>query len=121
MVTATGVDTVLVQAGIMPVHSGSPPPVAVTVFKLGVAAVAPTLTGTVMTMSPRPAGLAIVQPAKVVPEAGQPVTAVPLAGTPLLVLVAKAGALASVMPDGKRSDKLMGADVGLPATLMVMV
>ena len=48
----------------MPEHNGSPPPVAVTEFTLGLAAAAVTVTGTVMTILPTAAPAAIEQPFK---------------------------------------------------------
>jgi hypothetical protein len=117
LVAMVGVLTVLVHAGARPVHNGSPPPAAVTVLTLGLAAVAATSTGMVNTMLPMPAPSGIEQPAKVLPVLGQPskVTAV------LVVAGATLGAPLKVMPAGKMSASVMGCAVGLPATAMVMV
>jgi hypothetical protein len=117
LVTTTGVLTVLVQAGAIPVHNGSPPPPTVTLLMLGLAAVAATFTGTVNTMLPIPAPNGIEQPAKVLPLLGQPpnVTAV------LVVAAATVGAPLRVIPAGKMSASVMGCAVALPATAMVMV
>jgi hypothetical protein len=96
--------------------------VAVTLLMLGLSAEAATFTGTVMMMVPKPAGEAIVQPAKVLPLLGQPRTGAPTAGIPELVLVAAiTGAPLKVMPVGKMSVSVMGAVVGLPATVMVIL
>ena len=74
LVVDIGVETVSEHAGAVPVHSGSPPPLAVTVLALGLTTVAPSIvTGTEITMLPMPALVAMVQPAKVLPVAGQPV------------------------------------------------
>jgi hypothetical protein len=114
LVATTGVVTVLVQAGAAPVHSGSPPPLAVTLLTAEGTAAAATSTGTVMTMLPIAAPVAMVQPAKVfaptrlgAAHVKEPPVAV---GTPL-----------NVMPVGKMSDKLIGAVVALAATAMVMM
>jgi hypothetical protein len=121
LVATTAVDTVPVHAGAEPVHNGSPPPVAVTLLMLGLSADAATFTGTVMTILPKPAGEAIVHPAKVLPLIGQPTTAAPAAGMPVLVLVAAiTGAPLKVMPVGKMSSNVIAEVVGLPATVMVM-
>ena len=107
----TGVMMVLVQfapAGQL----GSPPPVTVAVLLLGLAALAATLTGTVMTMLPVAAPDAIEHPAKLLaPVAGQPLKVPPVAAiTPLVV-----------MPTGKASAIVMAAVVGPFATAIVMV
>ena len=98
----------------VPVHAGSPPPVAVAVF-CPLVALAPTVTGTRMMMVPLLALVAIVQPVKVLPVAGQPLK------TPLLLLPASlVGAPDKVMPVGKLSVMLMAAVVGPLATVTVM-
>ena len=106
----TGVFGVVpVHAGAEPVHSGSPPPVAVAVL-VAVVAVDATFTGTVITMGPKVLA-AIEQPVKLPPADGQPVMVPPVAvGTPL-----------KVMPVGKASAKVMAAVVGPFVTAMVMV
>ena len=106
----TGVFGVVpVQAGALPVHSGSPPPVAVAVL-VAVLAVEATFTGTVITMGPDvPA--AIEQPVTLTPVAGQPVMVPPVAvGVPL-----------KVMPVGSASANVIAAVVGPFATAMLMV
>ena len=121
LVATTVVVAVPVQAGATPVHNGSPPPVAVTLLMAGLSADAATSTGTVMMMVPKPAPLGIVQPTKLLPDAGQPDTNVPaVVEAPVLVPAANTGAPLKVMPVGKMSDNVMGAVVGLPATVMVM-
>ena len=108
----TGVVTVPVQAGAVPVHAGSPPPVAVALLVLGLAAVAATLTGTVITILPFAAPAAIEQPVKLVaPAAGQPLSVPPVAVIAPLV----------VMPAGSASAKVMAAVVGPLVTAIVMV
>ena len=107
-----GVDTVLVQAGAMPVHAGSPPPLTVAVLLLGLTAVAATVTGTVMTMLPIAEPAAIEQPVKLVaPGPGQPLKVPPV--IPIAPLV--------VIPVGKLSATLIAAVVALLATDMVIV
>ena len=110
--TATG-GVVLVHAAV-PLHAGSPPPLAVAVL-VPVVAVLPTATGTRMTMVPLEALAAIWQPARVVPVAGQPLK------TPLLVLDASlVGAPDKLMPVGKLSAIVIAALVGPLATVTVM-
>jgi hypothetical protein len=111
----TGVLTVSEQAGAVPVHSGSPPPEAVTVFTPGLVAGAVILIGTVITMLPIAAPVAMEQPANELPPATEGATQViapPVADTP--------GALMA-MPVGKTSANVIGAVVALPATLIVIV
>ena len=107
----TGVVTVPVQAGAVPVHRGSPPPVTVAVLAVGLAALDATATGTVITMLPLAAFAAIEQFAKLVvleqPDRVPPV-AVMLAAT-------------VVMPAGSASVNVIGAVVGPLATAIVMV
>jgi hypothetical protein len=107
----TGVLTLPLHAGAVPVHVGSPPPLAVAVFVLGLAVEAATFTGTVITTGPLvPA--AIEQPLKLVaPLAGQPLKVPPVAVIAPLV----------VMPLGKLSLTVIGAVVGPLATLIVIV
>lgn len=108
----TGVLTLPVQAGAVPVHSGSPPPVTVALLTLGLAAVNATLTGTVITILPVAAPAAIEQPARLVaPDAGQPLNVPPVAVIVPLV----------VIPVGKASAMVVAAVVGPFATAMVMV
>ena len=96
------------------VQVGSPPPVAVAVFWVLVA-LAATATGTRMMMVPFVAPLAMEQPVKLVPVAGQPLK------TPLLVLApCLVGAPVRVMPVGKVSAKVSAAVVGPLATVTVM-
>ena len=98
----------------VPVHAGSPPPLAVAVF-VPLVALGPTVTGTRMMMVPLPAAVAIVQPVKVLPVAGQPLK------VPLLVLAASlVGAADKLMPAGRLSPMLMAAVVGPLATVTVM-
>jgi hypothetical protein len=106
----TGVFGVVpVHAGAVPVHARSPPPLTVAEF-VAVVAVAATLTGTVITIG-LVAGLAMVQPVKLPPVAGQlAMTLPPMLGRPL-----------NVMPTGSVSVKLIGAVVGPSVTLIVMV
>jgi hypothetical protein len=107
----TGVLTVPVQAGAVPVHNGSPPPVTVAVLTLGLTAVEATLTGTVITIGPTAPG-AIVQPAKLV-VLEHPVSVPPVAA----ILAATV-----VIPAGNTSVKVIaGAVVGPFATAMVIV
>jgi hypothetical protein len=107
----TGVVTLPVHAGAVPVQVGSPPPLAVALLVLGLAVVAATLTGTVMTIGPA-APAAIEQPLKLVaPLAGQPLKVPPVAVIAPLV----------VMPVGKLSAIVVAAVVGPLATAMVMV
>ena len=108
----TGVVVVPVQAGAVPVHSGSPPPVAVAVLVLGLTVEAATVTGTVITMLPVTAPAAIEQPARLVaPLAGQPLKVPPVALIAPLV----------VMPAGRASAMVMAAVVGPLATAIVIV
>lgn len=123
LVVEIGVDTVSEHAGATPVHSGSPPPETVAVLTLGLTTVAPSIvTGTLMTMLPMPAPVAIMQPVKLLPVDGQPVRLA--AVTPALVVlpapVRMTGVLVRVMPAGKMSARLIGAVVALPATLILM-
>ena len=112
------------HAGATPVHKGSPPPATVAVLTLGLTTLAPSIvTGTLMTMLPMPAPVAMAQPAKVLPVVGHSVR---LAGvTPALVVlpapVKMTGALVRVMPTGKTSVRLIGAVVALPATAIVIL
>jgi hypothetical protein len=110
LVCAIGVETVLVHAGAA-VHAGSPPPVAVAVFTLGLAAVPSMATGTVTTMLPMAAPAAMVQPAKLLPVVGQPVIVPP-------VIV---GAPVNVIPVGKRSVRLIGAVVAAIVTAILIL
>jgi hypothetical protein len=124
LVVDIGVETVSEHAGAVPVHSGSPPPAAVTVFELGLITAVPSmLTGTETTMLPMPALVAMAQPAKVLPVAGQPVRLA--AVTPALVVlpapVRMTGTLVKVMPAGKMSVSVMGAVVALTATAMTIL
>jgi hypothetical protein len=117
-VLVTGVDTVPVQA--VPVQVGKSKPVAVTVFTLGLTAVASTVTGTLIVIVPTLAPAGIVHPVKVVP----PATAVPGHDRdPELVLFAATieGAPDRTMPDGKASVRFMAAVVGTPVSTIVMV
>ena len=98
----------------VPLHAGSPPPLAVAVL-VPLVALAPTATGTRMTMVPLEALAAIWQPVRLVPVAGQPLKA------PLLVLPASlVGAPDKVMPVGKLSVIVIAALVGPLATVTVM-
>ena len=110
--TLTG-GVVLVHAAV-PLHRGSPPPLAVAVL-VPVVAVLPTATGTRMTMVPLEALLVIWQPVRLVPVDGQPLK------TPLLVLPASlVGAPDKLMPVGKLSLITIAALVGPLATVTVM-
>ena len=110
----TGVFGVVTVHAPDAVHSGSPPPVAVAVFWLLVA-LAATATGTRMMMVPVEAFVAIEQPVKTLPVAGQPLKA------PLLVLAAcLVGTPVKVMPVGKLSVKVIAAVVGPSTTETVM-
>lgn len=113
-VATTGVVTVPVHAGAVPVHNGSPPPAMVAVLVTEAAVDAATFTGTVMMMLPIAAPVAIVQPAKVL--APVIVGAAQVIAPPVAV-----GNALSVMPAGKMSDKVIGAVVALFATAIVMV
>ena len=110
MASITGVFGVVpVQAGALPVHRGSPPPVAVAVL-VAVVAVEATLTGTVITIGPA-APAAIEQPVKLLPVAGHPVMLPPTA----------VGVALKVMPAGKLSANVIAAVVGPLATAMLML
>jgi hypothetical protein len=109
--TVTG-GVVLVHAPD-PVQAGSPPPLALAVL-VPLVAVAPTVTGTRMTMVPLLAPLAIWQPVRLLPVDGQPLK------TPLLVPLCFVGAPDKVIPVGKLSLRLMAAVVGPLATVTVM-
>jgi hypothetical protein len=104
-----GVLVVPVQAGAVPVHNGSPPPIAVALLTLGLTAVAATLTGTVITIGPA-APVATVQPAKLV------VLEHPLSVPPVAVMLAAT----VVMPTGKASVKVIGAVVG-PFVIAILI
>jgi hypothetical protein len=124
LVVDIGVETVSEHAGAVPVHNGSPPPLAVTVLALGLTTVAPSIvTGTEITMLPMPALVAMVQPAKVLPVAGQPVRLASV--TPALVVlpapVRMTGTLVKVMPAGNTSANVIGALVALTATAMTIL
>ena len=99
----------------VPLHAGSPPPLAVAVL-VPVVALAPTATGTRMTMVPLEALVLIWQPVRLaLPAAGQPLR------TPSLVLPASlVGAAAKLMPVGKLSLITIAALVGPLATVTVM-
>ena len=111
--TDTG-GVVLVHVAV-PLHAGSPPPLAVAVL-VPVVALAPTATGTRMTMVPLEALVLIWQPVRLaLPAAGQPLR------TPSLVLPASlVGAAAKLMPVGKLSLITIAALVGPLATVTVM-
>ena len=96
------------------VHAGSPPPLAVAVL-VPVVAVLPTVTGTRMTMVPLEAPVAIWQPVRLLPVAGQPLKAPLLLLEPCLV-----GAADKLMPVGKLSLITIAALVGPLATVTVM-
>ena len=115
----TGVVMALVQAGAAPVHSGSPPPLTVTLLAAVGKADAATSTGTVMVMSPVPAPSGIVQPANVPPAVGQLVSVAPKLVVPAPATMV--GAAFNVMPVGKISSKVMAAIVALPAMVILMV
>ena len=118
LVDTTGLLTLPVHAGAVPVHNGSPPPVRVTLLLAGLSVLADTFTGTLIAMLPTPAPVAMVHPASVLPVLGQPVRLAPA----LVVLpVMRLGAALRLMPVGRMSLKLIGAMVALPVTLMVMV
>jgi hypothetical protein len=100
----------MLQAPLL-VHAGSPPPLAVAVLlpPLGRSArLLATLTGTVTTMSPLGAPLAIWQLAPRLE---------PLVGQPLKVPVPEVmvGAPLRVMPVGRMSVKVSAAVLGPPA------
>lgn len=114
LVAANGLETLPVQAGAVPVQSGSPPPVTVAVLSKGPTAVAPIATGTVMTMLPMAAPAAIVQPARVL--APIVVGAIQVIAPPVAV-----GNALNVTPAGKMSASVMAAKVALPATLMLIL
>jgi hypothetical protein len=113
LVAVSGVDTLPVQAGAVPVHSGSPPPVSVAVLFNGPSAAALMATGTVMTMLPMTAPAAIVQPARVLAPIA--VGAMQVIAPPVAV-----GNALSVTPAGKTSASVMLDKVALPATLMLI-
>jgi hypothetical protein len=112
LVATTGVVTVLVQAGAAPVHRGSPPPATVTALTADGVAEAATSTGTVMTMLPMAAPVAMVQPARLLPLLGQPLSVPPVADIAVAF---------NVIPVGNMSDSVIGAVVALPDTAMVMM
>ena len=114
-VEATATVTEPEQAGALPVHNGSPPPVTVAVLLPPVApttAVAPTVIGTVTVIGPTEL-VGIVQPDKLTDPVetaqlpkGEPLTRI----APLVV-----------MPVGSTSVNVIAAVVGPFSTLIVMV